>query len=452
MSPPFANSFPFAGLRAARGMALAVVAGWLAVSSGVAAADCPAFPSTVPPSSQERTTLLRQLDAHAEACLQNSAWYSLRGALLLSLGQPAEAAESLERALLLAPDNAAASLDYADALAALGDVVTARELASRLLERPDTPPAARRYLEGRLHAWPEEPSPWQKQLEIGALLGWESNLNGGPAADAVLLTASSGSVLLPLDASQRPREGVASLFDIKGRAQRALGGDWQLMLGGQARLRDTAATRNDYLVSQFDATLLRERPEGDLILQLGRLDQRLDRSPLLSENRFAAVYQWSATPCRPRLGLDAQQRDYPGAAVLNGLQLGLRAGLSCSGADWLIDGGLRLATDRPQQQDRPGGRQLWRELSLSAVRQFQRQSVKAEMSVVQVDDADGYNPLLQFNATRHLRRNALRLELERPLVPHWHATASVEYFAQHSNVDLFELDNLGAYLGLRYRF
>lgn len=435
-----------------RGIALAVAIGLLAVSNGVAATECPAFPSTVPAARQERTALLRQLDAHAEACLRDSAWYSLRGALLLSLGQPAEAAESLERALMLAPDNAAASLDYADALAALGDVVTARELASRLLARPDTPAPARQYLEGRLHEWPVEPSPWQMQLEIGALLGWESNLNGGPAADAVLLTSSSGSVLLPLDASQHPRDGAASLFDIKGRAQRALGDGWQLMLGGQARLRDTAATRNDYLVSQFDATLLRERPEGDLILQLGRLDQRLDRSPLLSENRFAAVYQWSATPCRPRVGLDAQQRDYPGAAVLNGLQLGLRAGLSCSGVDWLVDGGLRLATDRPQQQDRPGGRQLWRELSLSAVRQFKQQSVKAEASVVQVDDADGYNPLLQFNATRHLRRNALRLELDRPLVPHWHATASVEYFAQRSNVDLFELDNLGVYLGLRYRF
>ena len=101
---------------------------------------------------------------------------------------------------------------------------------------------------------------------------------------------------------------------------------------------------------------------------------------LLAENRLATSYQWAAEPCRPRAGLDALERKYPSAGVLDGQQLGLRAGLLCAGHNWLLDTSLRLATDRPLQADRPGGRQRWLELGLTAVRQWGDNAVKAEAS------------------------------------------------------------------------
>ncbi|MDY0036816.1 MAG: tetratricopeptide repeat protein [Zoogloea oleivorans] len=376
----------------------------------------------------------------------------MRGALLLANGQPAEAAESLERALLLAPEHAAARLDYADALAALGDMAAARQLADTLLARSDIPGAARLYLEGRLLRWPATPSLWRTQFEVATQIGWESNLNGGPAADAVLLTPPEGSLLVPLDKSQGPRSGGAALFDAKARTLGQLGEAWQVLFGGQFRLRDTSGGRNDYLLSQLDATFLRGLPGGELAVQFGRLDQRMAHAPLLTENRVAALYQWAARPCNPRLGVDALWRDYPGAPALDGQQFGLRAGLLCTGADWLFDTGVRFAIDRPRQEDRPGGRQRWAELNLGLARQFAQHVLRAEMSLVQVNDREGYSALLAYNATRHLQRSVLRVELERPLAPHWHGTVSLEYFAQRANIALFELDNLGLYVGARYRY
>ena len=67
-------------------------------------------------------------------------------------------------------------------------------------------------------------------------------------------------------------------------------------------------------------------------------------------------------------------------------------------------------------------------------------------------DAEGYSPLLEANAPRRLARSALRLEFIRLLGPRWQGVAGTEYFAQRSNLSLFQLDNLALYLGARYRF
>ncbi len=413
---------------------------------------CPPTPSSIPSSPAARATLLAALQAHAHACTQNADWYSLRGALLLLDGQTAEAAESLERALLLDPQHPSASADYADALAKLGDVAAARRLAETLLARQDIHPTTRQHLNARLAQWPTEPSPWQTLLELGTQLGWESNLNGGPAADTVQLTLSGGNIVLPLNKNQTPQDGLAGVISGKAQAHRPLGDSWRLLLGGQLRLRDTAGSTNDYALGQFDLSLLRQKPDGELSLQVSRLDQHLGHNALLAENRLATSYQWAAEPCRPRAGLDALERKYPSAGVLDGQQLGLRAGLLCAGHNWLLDTSLRLATDRPLQADRPGGRQRWLELGLTAVRQWGDNAVKAEASFAQVKDAEGYSPLLEANAPRRLARSALRLEFIRLLGPRWQGVAGTEYFAQRSNLSLFQLDNLGLYLGARYRF
>ena len=423
----------------------------LAAPAEGSAPACPPMPSSIPASPEARAALLSALQTHAQACARNADWHSLRGALLLLAGQAAEAAESLERALLLDPQHPSASVDYADALARLGDVAAARQLAQTLLARQDTSPTTRQHLSARLAQWPAEPSPWQTQLELGTQLGWESNLNGGPAADTVQLTLSGGNIVLPLNKSQTPQDGLAGVISGKAQAQRPLG-DWRLVLGGQLRLRDTAGSHNDYALGQFDLALLRQRPAGELSLQISRLDQHLGHNALLAENRLAASYQWAAEPCRPRAGIDALERKYPSAGVLDGQQIGLRAGLLCTGHDWLLDTSLRLAADRPLQPERPGGRQRWLELGLTAVRQWGDNALKAEASFAHVKDADGYSPLLEANAPRRLERSALRLEFIRLLGPHWQAIAGAEYFTQRSNLSLFQLDNLGLYLGARYRF
>ncbi len=433
--------------------ALLLVLGALCFSGFAwASADCPPVPPEVPASFDARIALLRELDRRAGTCGLSADWYSLKGALLLANGQVAEAAENLERALLLAPDHAAARVDYADALAELGDVPSARALGEELLALSDLPAPARAHLEARMRAWGGgELERWKTQFELGMQVGWESNLNGGPAADTVLLTPPGGVVSLPLDRSQAPEEGGAGMLELKGRAFRPIGDNWQLVLGGQVKARDAAGGRNDYTLTQLDVSLLKERPQGDFIAQFGFTDQSLGHRALLQEERIGGVYQWAGQPCRPRVGTDVIQRSYPSAPVLNGRQLGLRAGLLCSGADWYADAALRYASDWATRGERPGGRQNWLELSLSGAQQWGGNTFRSELAYARIGDREGYSALLADNASRQVTRYALRFEMLHPVASRWDASLGLEYFNQRSNIDLFQLDNLGVYVGLRYR-
>lgn len=419
-----------------------------------ALAACPPVSTDLPDEPAAREAALRQLDESAESCTNDAAWFAQRGALLLAGGRLAEAAESLERAILLAPDHAGARIDYADALAGLGDYPAAKELARSLLTLSSLPPPARQHLEARLHSWEslpyEKPPVWQLGMELGLHLGWESNLNGAPAADTTLLTLPDGPVRLAL--ATRPRQGAAAVFDTQGQALRPLPSDWFFMLHARARLRDSPAGESDYALGQFDASLMKRLPDGDLALQFARIDQQFGGVHLLAENRLVAQYLWKAEGCRPRLGMDAVQREYPTLGELDGHQLGLRVGLNCTSGSWSLDGDLRLARDHPQSSDRPGGAQRWDELQINGGWRGARHAIKLEASLGSVRDTDGYSPLLQYNAERHIRRSALRLELVRPVGTHWEGVASIEYFRQQSNIGLFELNNLGLYFGARYRY
>lgn len=432
---------------------MAVLAGF---SGLVAAAGCPAIDANLPRNAEEIAFVLRQADVYAGLCANDAGWFAERGALLLSVGRYAEAAESLERAILLAPGHAGARIDYADALAALGDTAGALALADSLLALPELPLRARKHLQARAEVWRETAGPvapaGQYQVDLGLQFGWESNLNGGPAADSIVLTPPEGPVRLPLDGSLHPRSGLASLLDLDARALHSLNAEWLVLGHGQLRLRDAPNSVSDYLLSQADVSLIRRRRDGDLAFQASLLNQNLGSLHLLEESRLIAQYTWSGERCRPSVGADVAARSYPAAPLLDGTQYGLRLGLQCTDGDWRVSSDLRVAEDHAHSPDRPGGRQQWAELHLGGVWQGTQGSVKADLNLGAVNDADGYSSLLASNASRHVWRSAARIELARPLTRHWELGASLEYFRQQSNIGLFGLDNTGLYFGARYRY
>jgi len=419
-------------------------------------ATCPAIPSTLLDELDDRAAALYQLDAYAQACAHDASWHAQRGALLLDLGRAAEAAENLERALLLDPRLAGARIDYADALAALGDLSAASELASGLLHLPDLPARARRHLEARLRHWREDgpriATPWRRRIELSAQFGWERNLNGGLAADTIFLTPPEGNVALPIAPSDRPRAGTALQASAEVQALRALGDDWSLFLRGQLRQRDALGGDSDYLVGNFDAHLLHQHNSQETSLQLARIDQRFGDRHLLAETRLAAQHQWLGTPCRPRVGIDAARRDYPATPRLGGAQWGLRIGLMCVQGAWRTDLDLRVAKDNPLRAARPGGAQRWLELQWSTTWQGPDYRAEASASLGHVRDHEGYSPLLDNGEARTILRQSARLELARPLAPRWEAVLAAEYFRQRANLALFELDNHGLYFGVRHRY
>src|SRR5690606_9092531 len=158
---------------------------------------------------------LRSLEAE---CLQNADYYALLGAGQLETGQLPSALESLERALLLDPDHAPARIDYAEALYLSGQLFAALELNRQALRQSDVPPQVAGLLRSRQQQWRRQTSRSQLNLDLG--LGYDSNLNGGPARNQITLTLSGEALQLTLDEAFQSVEGPYSSLRLSGLHQR----------------------------------------------------------------------------------------------------------------------------------------------------------------------------------------------------------------------------------------
>src|SRR3972149_4452029 len=88
----------------------------------------------------------------ASECGRHAGYLAYRGAVLNALGRHEQAALLLEQALLFDPARAGAQIDYAEALAALGDAASAAALLRDVAARPDVPAPLRPQLALRLGA------------------------------------------------------------------------------------------------------------------------------------------------------------------------------------------------------------------------------------------------------------------------------------------------------------
>lgn len=425
---------------------------YLGAGAAWAEATTCTVPSGLPATQAERRAALHALDLQRAQCSKDADWHAQRGALLLALGHAAEAAEYLERAILLAPDHAGARLDYADALAALGDTESASALAESLLALPGIPFAARNYLAARLGLWRAPKPTWQLVREINAGLAWESNLNGGPVDSSIWLTLPEGLLNVEVLPGERPQSGFAGLYDLGVTGLRPLGDDDQLLLHAQARKRDAPGAKNDYLLAQFDVSLVQSLAGAERVVQLSHNEQIFGANRLLAETRLLALHHWELAPCAPALGADVALRRFPSAHILDSHQFGLRLGTQCEQGAWHANAQLRLAFDDPLTAARPGGAQQWAEFRLGGAWQGERYGVRVDLGLGHVGDRDGYSPLLDGGEVRTVLRRSARAEVNLALDRQWELAASIDWFRQRASLAIFEIDTVGLYFGARYRY
>ena len=453
---------------------------------------CPVQPRyPLPATEAAQQQALDNADAAMPQCLHSAPYYAWRGALQLVRGRVQEAAESLERALLLDPELPGAQLDYAQALAALGDLATARELLEQLRQRPDLPAPLREIMQrnARDAEARAEASSRLTRLQLSTAWGYDSNLNNAPAASQLTLTLPQGSVLLPLDNDYRPRAGGALLSTAQWQHIRAFDGH-ALLLSADLRGRATAdSTRTGYLQGDFAAQWLQapEAPSQWMArVAWGRLE--FGGAHWLTTQRASLQHQWRFAPgaaqaggasaagvCRATLGLDLENRQYPISTELNGRYLGGAASLFCTpaaqaapvavesaeAAGWasgwsLAHYGLQLrwGQDHARSDLRPGGRYDRMELSLSSEARLGTLRVGADYSWTRQGDREGYSPLFDNNLRRNTLRHGLRLTVSQPLTaPAWHgasAFVSLEASRQQSNIAAFAMRQRAISAGLRW--
>jgi tetratricopeptide (TPR) repeat protein len=439
---------------------------------GAALAACPGDAGEPLPPLEKLPALEQELSGLAAECSGQAGYLAYRGAALNALGRPGEAAPLLEQALLIDPQRAGAQIDYAEALAALGDTSAAAALLREVLTRTDVPATLRSPLERRLNAldaltradaltsfsglraWVG--TGWQGGGSLTLRLGRDSNLNSAPSRDSLNLTLAGGDVVLLLADRFRARAGAAGLVEASGQVARPLEGGAALQFYGEARVRNSPS-ESDTRYEQLQAVVARSQPlaDGEALFSFGATQLRYGGADLYHALRLAAGRDWGNWgnwehgTCRPRLGIEAESRRYPVAPELEGRFLGVGAGLACSlGPDRLTLAG-RSGQDTPQA-NRPGGEQRHSDLRLTWARPLGNGRLQADLLWNRQQDAGGYSPLLEDGATRRLSRTSLRVEYAYPLAPAWTLLASLEGMDQRSNLALFDVSGRALYLGLRW--
>ena len=159
-----------------------------------------------------------RLTPYVITCQRVPEWLAQLGALLNKEGRYDEAAEHLERSLMLAPDQIQAGLDYAVALAGVGDLLSATQLLGQWLARPDLPDTLRASLaqaQQRYAAAGRANTGWQWRRHAGLRQGRDSNLAGAPGITSLTLTLPTGNITLPVEEASLPRPGTYTRADMR---------------------------------------------------------------------------------------------------------------------------------------------------------------------------------------------------------------------------------------------
>lgn len=453
--------------RLALAVALACVPGAAAV-----AAQEPACDSAVM-AAQEADAMRLALGR-----CQNDATYLARmGHAYLQEQRYAEAAEHLERALLLSADDGPTQLDYALALAGSGDIASALHLIFALERRPDLPEPLRQSLRLATRQWSgagdaaAQPVRFLR-LAAGVRAGYDSNLLGAPQLRSITLTLPGESITLPVDGGSQPRAGAYGRADLRLEHSRMVAANrrWDVQAAvlqrSSPRVSDANSTQAEL---QLEHTRIPAAPgawgwyaSSALSALKTHGGTRYSSQGVAFGLEFAAnanadadakatVAAPPAQTCTGRLGVDWQNRSLHSNQVLSGRYSGVSALWGCHaslGGQWQLV--ARAGRDEPQQNARPGGAQDQFSLRAYARRPVGGQGAWVfDVEASHSQDAVGYSPLLDNGRRRRIGRLSVRAEYQQPLAPGILGLVGVEAIEQHANLPLFSLRSQGVYAGLR---
>lgn len=433
-------------LRAAT--AVTLTAGMLLAPAALAQA-CPALQTYYPQDEQQWPALLQALRPLEAACLQSAEYYALVGAGQLSTGLLVPALESLERALLLDADNGAAQVDYAEALYLSGQLFPALELNTGILQRGDVPGHVAQLLQARQQVWRRQTRSKRLLAEIG--LGYDNNLNGGPARNEITLTLSGEPVQLSLDEAFQPVAGPYGNLRLTGMFQQ-IHAEHTHDLMAAVRSRNSAHTASDLLQLDWRYNFGSTWNDWRLNLTAGTSHLLWGGSPLYSVTETRFLLQPAGNGCLPQYELAAQHQLYHGQSLFSGVESSASVGLECrpQGQNRRFGAELGLINNSAIKAARPGGeRQGWK-LRLHLEQPLWRGSVSAQFSLATLNDATGYNELLADFSRRETSTRMLRLQYRQALQPRVELMLNLNRQQQGSNLGPFQNTGTVFELGLSY--
>lgn len=397
--------------------------------------------------------LERELLNLTSECLESSEFFALLGAAQLNNNKVPASLESLERALLLEPQNGAAQIDYARALFQQGDLFAALELNRNILLRNDLPVNLVPLLEERQRTW--QSFTRQQTFNLDLLAGYDSNLNTAPESSQITLTLSGEPVVLELNPEFQPTEGAYINFRLGARLRQLRPGyqnNWRLEASGRA----SEDQESDLL--QLDAGYAMIRPGRNSSLQVSTALTHLffGGNPLYTASEAIVRYQPRSTrQCNPYYDLALQYQLFHERSQLNALESKLGAGLSCPlqiagiNHQFIMEAGLlnNFALDGGRPGDDRNGFQanlVWQvNLGMNEFR--------SQLSYTEIRDHATYSPLLADGARREIDRSFILLQYRRPASDRATILVNIFHQDQRSNLQLFTNSDTSVEFGFSYR-
>jgi len=403
--------------------------------------------------------LSEELITSLGACLNSSQFFSLLGAAQLNALDNARAIESLERALLLRPDNGGARIDYAQALYNEGQLFAAIEINESIIKRDDLPPDLSEGLVSRQKRWRAEASDHSVRLDLVG--GYDNNLNGAPDASQITLTLSGEPVLLSLDQDFQSTSGPYANLILASRF-RHRSAKRQHSWVNEARGRLSGDARSDLLQFESRYSVLRPRRDQNWEASVGYTHLLFGGRSFFSAAQGVVRYQHNgSTRCSPNFQLATQLQRFQRQSQLDALETKAGAGLLCRFGG---DSGARasrlglefgLLDNHASRAGRPGGdRGGWQALGFWQAAVWGG-TLQAQVSRTILEDDRGYSPILVSGANRWVRRDQVVLQHRRPFEVGQTAAALIINFShqnQSSNIQLFGTRDTNLEVGLSFAF
>ncbi len=402
--------------------------------------------------------IAEQLEPLMSRCLRSTEYFALRGAAQMNMGRLDRALESLERSLLLNPDNGGAQVDYAQALYLQGQLFSALDLNQQLLARDDLPTGLQNVLQEREQTW--RGMTRQTSLQADVLMGYDNNLNGAPEPGQITLTLSGESVVLPLNPEFRPKSGPYLNLRLGGR-YRQLAPEHQHNVLVELRGRVSEDEASDLLQLDTRYAFIKPGNERSWQLNAGMSHLVFGGSPLYTATEAGGRFMPDASlgACRPQVSAIAQHQLFHNQSRLNAVESKVGAGLTCALSNRFgpqqVVAELSALNNSPVRGGRPGGsRQGW-QINIDWQVQLARGVLLAQLNHTETDDKRGYSPILADGARRDIRRSYALFQYRQPLFPGRPDTLllfNVYHQKQRSNLELFRSIDSTVEIGVSHRF
>ncbi len=389
-------------------------------------------------------------------CLLSTEFFALYGASQLNAGQLSEAMESLERALLLDPNNAAALIDYSDALLRDGQLFAAIDANALLQDREDLPIDLRSLIEQRQRAWSglTRQTSWQFDL----LGGFDDNLNGAPDEDFVTLTLAGQPLLLTLNDEYRAVSGPFLTARLQARHQR-LSPEYQDTFQGQVRGRQSNNAASDVLqaAGRFSRLVGAGRTSRQWGAGLNHL--LFSGQPLFTGTDAHYRFQLNGTAgCRPYLSGALQHQVWHEQRRLDGIEAKLSFGSSCTlrtNSAQRINFEAGALHNAGLDASRLGGNRDGWQLIADWQIALPRGVLTAQLNHTRLLDGRGFSPLLGNNVRRGVERSSVLIQYRETL--RWlgdrtRLLVNVYHQDQNSNLGVFRTEDTSVELGLSWQF